>query len=70
MQLPLERLINFVKVLSLDSYSASNHFPCCLCKGRLKHAFLDSYLTILFGAGISGNTSAMRVICCWQMFKI
>ena len=28
----------------------------------MKHSFLDIYLTIFFEAGISGNTSAMRVI--------
>ena len=45
-------------------------FRRCLCKDPLKHGFLDIYLTIFFGAGISGNTSAMDVIFIWQMFKI
>ena len=48
----------------------STHLPCCLSKGPLKHGFLDIYLTIFFGAGISGNTTAMRVIFFQQMFKI
>ena len=39
-------------------------------KGSLKHGFLDIYLTMFFGAGISRNTSAMRVIFFLQMFKI
>ena len=29
--------------------------------GPLKHVFLDIHLTKFFGAGISGNTSAVRV---------
>ena len=36
--------------------------PCSLSKSPLKHGFLDIYLTMFFGAGISRNTSAMRVI--------
>ena len=48
----------------------STHFPCCLSKGPLKEGFLKIYLTMFFGAGISRNTSAMRVIFFWQMFKI
>ena len=38
------------------------YLSCCLSKGPLKDGFLDIYLTIFFGAGVSGNTSAMRVI--------
>ena len=33
-----------------------------LSKCPLIHGSLDIYLTIFFGASISGNTSAMRVI--------
>ena len=65
MQLPLQRLINFVIATVV-----SNHFPCCLSKGPLKHSFLDVYLTIFFRVGISANRSAMTVIFCWEMFKI
>ena len=45
-----------------DCNSVSTNFPCCLPKGPLKEGFLALYLTILFVAGISGTTSAMRVI--------
>ena len=45
-----------------DSDSVSTHFPFCLSKGPLKHGFLDIYLTMFLGAGISGNTSAMRIL--------
>ena len=41
-----------------------------LSKDPLKHGFLVIYLTIFLGAGISRNTSATRVIFCWQMLKI
>ena len=41
-----------------------------LSKGPLKHDFLDIYLTIIFGAGKSGNTSATRIILILKMFKI
>ena len=41
-----------------------------ICHGPLKHSFLDKYLTTFFGAGISGNTSAMRVSFFWQMFIV
>ena len=46
------------------------HYPSSLPKGPLKNDFLDIFLTIFYGAGISLNTSAMRVIFCWKMFKI
>ena len=36
----------------------------------VEHGFLDIYLTMFFGAGISGNTSAMRVILFRELFKI
>ena len=50
-------------------YKADTASHRLLCKGSLKHGFLDIYLNIFFGASISGNTSAMRVIFFWQMFK-
>ena len=34
------------------------HLPCFLSKGPLKHGFLEIYLSIFFGAGISRNTLA------------
>ena len=37
-----------------------SHLPCCLSKDPLKHGFLDIYLTLFLGAGISRNTSATR----------
>ena len=70
MQLPLQRLINFVKELSFRLLHRFEPFPCCLSKEPLKQVFLDFYLTIFFRVGISLNTSAMRVIFFWQMFKI
>ena len=39
----------------------STDLPCSLSKGPLKHGFLDIYLTVFFGDGISGITSAVRV---------
>ena len=47
----------------------STDFPSSLSKGPLKHGFLEIYLTMFFGGGISGNISAMRVMLFWQMFK-
>ena len=35
----------------------------------MKLAFLDIYLTMFFGAGISTNASAMRVIFCGKCLK-
>ena len=43
---------------------------CVVCMGPLKDGFLDIYLTMYLGAGISGNTSATRVIYFCQMFTI
>ena len=40
-----------------------------VCKGPLEHGFLDIHLSIFSGASIYENTSAMRVILFWQMFK-
>ena len=48
---------------SWDCNSVSTHLPCSLSKSLLKHSFLDIYLAMFFGAGNSGNTSAMNVIC-------
>ena len=45
-----------------DCNSVSAHLPCCLSMSQLEHGFLDIYLNLPFGAGISGNTSAMTVI--------
>ena len=44
-----------------DFYNISTHFRCSLCKVPVKNDFLDIYLTMFFGAGISGKISDMRV---------
>ena len=34
----------------------------------MKHGFLEIYLTMFFRAGISGNTSAMRIVFFFQKY--
>ena len=60
------------KVLSFrfQEWSASVCFSCYLSKGRLKRDLLGIYLTTFFGVRKFKNTSAMRVIFLWKMFKI
>ena len=44
--------------------------PCCFLKDPLKLNFSQIDLTMFFVVRNFGNTSAMRVICCFKMFKI
>ena len=60
----------FGKCLKFNIDLKNAHFPCSVSKGPLKHGFLDIYLTMFFGAGISRNTSAIKVILFLKMFKI
>ena len=57
-----------VKVLSFRLLQCFD--PFAMLKGPLKHDLVDVYLIMFLGAGHSGNTSAMRVIPIWKMFKI
>ena len=50
--------------------SVSARLPCYLSKRPLKRDFLDIYLTTSFGVPKFKNTSAMRVIFFFKMFKI
>ena len=44
--------------------------PRCFSKSPLKHGLLDIYLTMFFGAGISGDASAMGVIFFGNCLKL
>ena len=52
----------YAKGASFRLQQCSDPFAMCLPKDPLKHGFLDIYLAMFFVAGISANTSAMRVI--------
>ena len=56
--------------LSLTGDIVLIHLLCCHSKGPLKHGFLDIYLSIFSGAGISENRSATRVIFLCPTVKI
>ena len=60
----------YAKGASFRLQQCFDPFAMCLSKDPLKHGFLDIYLAMFFVAGISADTSAMRVIFFWQMFKI
>ena len=53
-----------------DFNSVSAPLPCYLSKGPLKRDFLNIYKITFFGVGKFKNTSALRVIFFWEMFKI
>ena len=58
------------KVLLFRLQQCFDTFTMLPLKGLLKQGFLDSYLTTYFGVSNFGNTSAMLIISCWEMFKI
>ena len=58
------------KNLSFRLQQAFDPFAMFLRKGHLKDGFLDIYLTVFFGAVISGNPSAMSVILFRKCLKI
>ena len=59
-----------VKVPSLRMEQYLCPFTMLFLEGILKGAFSDIYLITFFGDGNFGNTSAMRVIFFFKMFKI
>ena len=60
MQKKIEQIFFLFEIIV--SQLVPTDFLYSLSKGRLKHGFLDIYLTMFFGAVSSGNTSAMTVI--------
>ena len=53
-----------------DFKSVSARLPCHLSKGPLKWEFLDIYLTTYSGVRKFKNTSTMKVMLFWKIFKI
>ena len=68
--LPITKRDFFVKVVSFRFQHYLIPFPICLSKGLLKCNFLDIYLTTFFGIRNLRNTSVMRVILFFKVFKI
>ena len=68
--LPITKRDFFVKVVSFRFQHYLIPFSICLSKGLLKCNFLDIYLTTFFGIRNLRNTSVMRVILFFKVFKI